>query len=118
MDPLAPGRELDLDVLELSAWKHGGHHAAAFQLGSDTVDERVRIDLCAGHVDSVDDGPGLAVDPPAGYWGCLLVPGVAARPELLPVLVHEDVVDMVSQEALNGGALGWSAVPGGSHGLI
>jgi hypothetical protein len=63
--PLAPGRELDLDVFELSAWKHGGHHSAAFQLGSDTVDERVRIDLCTGHVDSVDDGPGLVVDHPA-----------------------------------------------------
>lgn len=98
MDPLAPGRELDLDMFELSAWEQGGHHAAAFQLGSDTVDERVRIDLGTGHVDSVDDGPGLVVDHPAGYWGCLLVPRFAARPELLPVLVHKDVVDMVSQE--------------------
>ena len=95
--PLAPGCELDRDVLELSAWKHGCHDAASWQLGSDAVGERVRIDLRAGHVDSVDDGPGLVVDHPAGYCGWVLVPRIAARPELLPVLVHENVVDMVSQ---------------------
>lgn len=118
MEPLGPGHELDLDVLELSAGKHSGHHAAACQLGSDTVDERVRIDLCTGHIDSVDDGPGLAVDHPAGNCGGVLVPRVAARPELLPILVHEDVVDMVNQQASNRRTLGWITVPGGSHGLL
>lgn len=43
--PLAPGRELDLDTFELSAWKHCGHDAAACQLGSDAVHVRVRTDL-------------------------------------------------------------------------
>ncbi len=94
---LAPGRELDLEVLEFSAWKHGCHDATACQLGSDAVHEWVRIDLRAGHVDPVDDGPGPAVDHPAGYRGFVLVPRVTARPELLPVQVHEDVVDVICQ---------------------
>lgn len=94
---LAPGHELEMDVLELSAWKRGGHNAAACKLGSDTVQEWVRIDLRTRQFDSVDDGPGLAIDHPAGYCRWVLIPWIVARPELVPVQVHEDVANVVCQ---------------------
>ena len=97
--PSPTGSKPDLDPMEFSAWKYCGHDAATGEAGSDAVHERVSVDLCSGHVDSVDDGSRLAVDHAAGYHGCVLVPGFIAGPKLLPVLVHQDVVDVVSQEA-------------------
>ena len=91
--------ECDRGSLKFRTWKHCGHDATVGQFCADGVDVWVRIDFRGGSFDFVDEDIDLIIDRRSLHSERGTVPGFLAG-ALAPVLVHEDVVGMVDQHAV------------------